>query len=240
LGELKRARELSNESTRLATDLNHCASLASALFFKTVLESRRGDVIATGAAVKALLAVTEEHNLKTYTDLGRMYANWVRGKQGDPGAGALEFKEALTSYLAQGNKSAAPSFHGLLAELRAMEPDLDGALATIDAGLAIAEKTGERYTDPYLYRLRGDLLLARSPAASGPAEEALQSAIAIANRQGARGYALLAALALAKLCQSTGRAVEARTVLAPALQGFSPTPEMPEIAEARALLRRLA
>jgi len=34
----------------------------------------------------------------------------------------------------------------------------------------------------------------------------------------------------------TGRAVEAHTVLAPALEGFAPTPEMPEIAEAQALL----
>ena len=37
----------------------------------------------------------------------------------------------------------------------------------------------------------------------------------------------------------TGRAVEAHTVLAPALEGFAPTPEMPEIAEAQALLATL-
>ena len=51
------------------------------------IESRRGDVVATAVAVKALLALTEEHSLKTYTDLGRMYANWVRGKQGEPADG---------------------------------------------------------------------------------------------------------------------------------------------------------
>jgi hypothetical protein len=50
---------------------------------------------------------------------------------------------------------------------------------------------------------------------------------------------LRAALSLAKLCQSNGRA-EAHAVLAPALKGFSPTPEMPEIAEAQKLLERLA
>jgi hypothetical protein len=33
---------------------------------------------------------------------------------------------------------------------------------------------------------------------------------------------------------------EAHAVLAPAIEGFSPTPEMPEIAEAQALLERLA
>jgi hypothetical protein len=51
---------------------------------------------------------------------------------------------------------------------------------------------------------------------------------------------LLASHSLAKLYQSTGRLDAAKAALAPALKGFSPTPEMPEIAEAQALLRRLA
>ena len=51
-----------------------------------------------------------------------------------------------------------------------------------------------------------------------------------------RAAAAVGLFALAKLYQSTGRAAEAYAVLAPALDGFSPTPEMPEIAEAQALL----
>jgi len=47
-------------------------------------------------------------------------------------------------------------------------------------------------------------------------------------------------LSLAKLYQSTARPVEAHAVLGPALEGFAPTPEMPEIAEAQTLLERLA
>jgi class 3 adenylate cyclase len=240
LGELERARQLSDESYRRAAELDHAASIASALFFKTVLESRRDDITATRLTVEALLALTEELNLKTYTDLGRLYANWVRGKEGDPDAGALGLKQGLASYLAQGNKSGAPSFYGLLAELEALRLDPDCALTTIDAGLAIAGETGEHYTDPYLYRLRGGVLVMRSHGASVPAEEAFQTALAIANRQGARGYALLASLSLAKLYQSTGRRDDAQPILAPALEGFSPTPEMPEIAEAQALLASLA
>jgi predicted ATPase len=120
----------------------------------------------------------------------------------------------------------------LLAELEAMRPDLDRALTTIDAGLAMAEETGEHYTDPYLHRLRGEFLLMRCPSASAPAEEAFQIAIAIAKGQGARGYTLLASHSLAKLYQSTARPAEAHAVLAPALDGFAPTLQMPEIAEA--------
>jgi predicted ATPase len=142
--------------------------------------------------------------------------------------------------MAQGYKIRAPFLHGLLAELEAATRGPDGALPLIDRGLAIADETGEHFTDPYLHRLRGEILLKRDPANPAPAEEAFKTAIAIAEEQGARSYVLLASLSLAKLYRSTARIADARAVLAPALEGFSPTPEMPEIAEAQALLESLA
>jgi hypothetical protein len=68
----------------------------------------------------------------------------------------------------------------------------------------------------------------------------LEAAVAVAREQGARAFESRAALSLAKLYQSTGRAAEAHAILTPALEGFSPTPEFPEMAEARALLDALA
>ena len=63
---------------------------------------------------------------------------------------------------------------------------------------------------------------------------------AIAQQQKARSFRLQAAFSLAKLYQSTGRTADARAVLAPALEGFSPMPEFPELAEAQMLLVILA
>jgi hypothetical protein len=83
-------------------------------------------------------------------------------------------------------------------------------------------------------------LLKHDPANPEPAEEAILAAIAVAQRQKARSFQLRAALSLAKLRRSTGRPADTHAVLAPALEGFSPTPEMPEIAEAQALMERLA
>jgi predicted ATPase len=78
--------------------------------------------------------------------------------------------------------------------------------------------------------------LKADPKDHARAEQAYLAAIALAREQGARSFGLQAALKLAKLYQSTGRPSDARAVLSPALEGFSPTPEMPEIAEAQALL----
>ncbi len=79
-------------------------------------------------------------------------------------------------------------------------------------------------------------MLKRYPSNPASAQEAFRTALNIAKKQGARSWGQRAALSVAKLCQLINRPVEAHDVLARALEGFSPTPEMPEIAEAQALL----
>jgi predicted ATPase len=146
--------------------------------------------------------------------------------------GATELRQALAAYIEQGNKLSAPFYQGLLAEIEAQD-DAEGALTRIDEALALAGETGEHWSDAFLHRLRGEILLKRDSANTAPAEDAFLTAIAVAQQQKARSFELRAALALAKLYQSAGRVPDAHAVLASALEGFSPTPEFPEIAEAQ-------
>src|SRR5262249_46860001 len=132
-----------------------------------------------------------------------------------------------------------PFFLGLLAQLEAEASGVESALARLDEAFALASQTESRFFLAILHRLKGELLLKHETPQPALAEQAFCAAIAVAEDQGGRSYHLQAALPLAKLYQTTGRLVEARDVLAPALEGFSPTPEMPEIAEAQALLAAL-
>ena len=158
----------------------------------------------------------------------------------DPDAGARGLQRALATLLEQGNKYAAPWFYALLADLNAMRNRFDAALLSVDAKLTLACETEERWAEPLLFRRKGEILLDRDPSDPAAAEEAFQTAVAVAKQQGSRSFGLRAALSLAKLYQSTVRPAAAHAVLAPALEGFAPMPEMPEIAEAEALLSRLA
>jgi predicted ATPase len=115
--------------------------------------------------------------------------------------------------------------------------DFDAALRSIEA--AIVEQDGQHFWDSEAHRIRANIILKRDPTDSATAEASLQTAILIARRQHARSFELRAALDLSKMLQAAGRNADAYAVLAPALEGFSPTPEMPEIAEAQALMERL-
>jgi predicted ATPase len=123
------------------------------------------------------------------------------------------------------------------AEARAGAPDR--AVAILDEALATVDRLGYRTFEAELHRARGEILLKRDPSNAAPAEEAFQTSVAVARSQGARSFELRAALALAKLYRAAGRDAEAHGVLGPALEGFSPTPEFPEIEEALAFMATL-
>ena len=79
-----------------------------------------------------------------------------------------------------------------LAEAEVRAGDLERALKILEEALATCDRMGYRAYECELHRARGELLLARDPADSAPAEEAFQTAIAIARRQGARSVELRA------------------------------------------------
>jgi predicted ATPase len=160
---------------------------------------------------------------------------WGRAKLWDRDAGSTGLRQALAEYAGQGNKFLLPFFHGLLAEIEAEEGDAEAALAGIDGALALAGGTGEHWFAAGLHRIRGEILIKQNPADPAPAEVTFRAAIAVAQQQKARGFELRAALSLARLYQSTGRPTDAHDVLGPPLEGLSPTPDFPTIAEAKAL-----
>ena len=239
-GDLPRARELIEEATRLAGELGHPPTTASVLLYKIAIETARNDFESVVVDAENFLKISQQHSMGYYLALSRLYLSWGRTQLGNTQRGLDDFRKSLADYRDQGNRLIVPGFLGALARLEATAQNYQRALALIDEALAMSQEGGDRLYDSNLHRLRGNILLKRDPANPAQAEEAFKTSLAIAKQQGARTFELLASFALAKLYQSTGRLVETRAVLAPALEGFSPTPEMPAIAKAQALLAALA
>jgi predicted ATPase len=239
LGEVERARELIEASKRRAIELEHSTSLATPLYLNSVLELLRGDAAAARQAAVAMEALARDQGMILFRTEGELLSAAASGQMGNSATEAVKVRQALVAYAEQGAILSTRFFKALLAQLEAEGSGAQNALNCIDEALAQADQAEDRWDLAFTYRLRGDILLKVDPENVGPAEQAYLTAIAIAQQQNARSFGLRAALSLAKLYQSTGRPTEAHAVLAPALDGFSPTPEMPEIAEAQALLAAL-
>jgi predicted ATPase len=240
LGEVERARELINWATRRASEIGHIGALADVLFWKPYLEIWRGDAPATLSAVEALEPFARKHGLVQFLNEVELHSGWARGRINDPAGGAAQVRRALAALAEQRVMVNLGFYTGLLAQLEAEALGADDALARIDEAFRLSEQVEHGCSLPFLLRLRGEILLKRDPSDPAPADEAFRTSSAVAKAQGARSPVLLASLPLAKLLQSTARFADAHALLAPALEGFSPTPEMPEIDEARALLADLA
>jgi predicted ATPase len=236
LGDIKRARELSDDAIARAVESAHRPTLANVWSFKAAFEMLRGDAEAAKQASEALGQLGREHGLDFYLAYAAVYSAWARARLGDGAAGLTELRQTLAALTQQGIKFGVTLLQALLAEMEAEVESVDEALIRVDEALALANEIGDHVNHALLHRIRGEILLRRNPANTVPAEEAFLTAIAIAQQQKARTFGLRAALSLAKLYQSTGRATDAVAVLAPALEGFPPTPDLPEITEAQALL----
>jgi hypothetical protein len=175
-----------------------------------------------------------------YLNEAELHSGWARGRINDPMAGAAQVRRALSAFVDRRVRVNLGFYTGLLAQLEAETLGTDGALARIDEAFHLSDQVEHRCSLPLLHRLCGEILLKRDLSDPASAEEAFRTSITIAKEQGARSPVLLASLALAKLLQSTSRPAEAHAVIAPALEGFLLTSEMPEIAEAQALLAALA
>ena len=239
LGEIEQARDFINGALERSVEAEHSPTLANTYGFKAFFEVLRGDAEAARRAVESLLELSRAYELPFYRTIGRIYHGWVRVRFGERDMGLAQMREGLKAYAEAGNRAYVPWLQALLAVTESEQEMGDGPLMRVDEALALAQQTGEHWTDALLHRIRGEILLRRDGANTAPAEEAFLTAIAIAQQQKAKSFELRAALSLAKLYQSTNRAADAHAVLAPALEGFSPTPELPEIAEAQQLLGSL-
>jgi predicted ATPase len=240
LGEVDRARQLEEAAIARAHGVGHVATLVYAEFWKGLLEILRDDVGRAAPHAVKTLELAREHGLQMFGALGIALNGWVRAALGEREAGIVEMRQGITAFRDQGLRLLTPPLDSLLATLEAESGAIDAALARTDQALVEVERTGQRWYEAEMHRIRGEILLKRDLADTASAEEAFRSAIAIAQRQKARSFELRAALALATLYKATNRAAEAYAILRPALKGFSPTSEFPEIEEAQTLLATLS
>jgi predicted ATPase len=235
-----RARKLIELSKHRAIELKHATSMATPLYLNSILELLRGDAAAALEAAEAMEVLGRDQSMTLFRTEGELLSAAARGQLGDPATEAAKLRRALTAYADQGATLCARFFKALLARLEAEASSAQSGLNCIDEALVEGDRAEDRWDLAFTHRLRGEILLKCDPRNAASAADAFKTAIAIAKEQGARSYDLLASLSLAKLYQSTARPAAAHAVLAPALEGLTSTPEMPEIAEAQALLESLA
>jgi len=118
-----------------------------------------------------------------------------------------------------------------------------GQMGKPDEGLSIVDKLLADESAQWILaralRVKGELILAKDPAAAKQAEESCRMAIAHARQCGAKWFELEGAISLARLLKEHGRRDEARAMLAEIYNWFTEGFDTADLKDAKALLEKL-
>jgi tetratricopeptide (TPR) repeat protein len=240
-GEPERSKALAERAVAEAGLHGHASTLFYVYGWKTMLEAARRDPARAKSASDAALSIAAETGVRIWVPTTTLIRLWALHELEGGAFGAETLREGLPALREVGHHvMCGPMLTVLAAEAEARAGRPDEALALVREALVENAHSGFIFLDAGLRRIAGEIHACRQQPNPAAAEEEFKRAIALARTQGARALELRAALKLAMLYQSTGRSAKAHDVLAPALEGFAPTPEMPEILEGLALLGGIA
>jgi predicted ATPase len=227
------------EALTLAQALSHPHSLAAALFYVALTHGYRREEHATREQADAAVALASEQGFPLYLVLAMLYRGWALAAQGQAEEGVAQLQQALAAFRATGAKLALSAMLSLLAEAYAKAGQVEASLQTLAAALALVDQTQERYYEAELYRLQGELLLARSAEHHAEAATCFRHALDVARHQQAKSLELRAATSLSRLWQQQGKRAEAHELLAPIYGWFTEGFDTKDLQEAKALLEAL-
>jgi predicted ATPase len=236
LGRIDEALRLADRALADAESTAHAPTMAYALYFAAWLGLVRCNPEAVAAYSQALADIVSRYDLPAiWASAAVFYQGWAKTSDGAEASRLAEMRRGLAVYREQGRNWLLPGLEAALAEAEARAGETDAGLRRLDDALTEVETVEARWCEAEMHRVRAGILLKRDPANTAAQERSLQTAIAIAQSQKARSFELRAALSLAKLYRAANRDADAHAVLAPAVEGFPPTEQFPELTEAQAL-----
>ena len=225
-----------------AHEVGHAFTLAWVLNFGAVIHQIRGDALATRRLADLCVAHAKQHEFPFWLAGGRVMQGWslVAGGE-DRKAGIAEMRDGLAGWAATGAVLFSPYYLACLIEGYRMTGRSADGLEALTQMIDLVQQTGEKWWEPELHRLRGELLRDSGGLAEARAAEAkFRDAILIAAVSGSRALELRAHMSLCRLWSDLGRRAEAHDLLAGSLSGLTQGFGTGDLIEAQKLLAQLS
>jgi predicted ATPase len=253
LGRSAESLEHAQRALQLSQQLTHPAALALGFLSIAQIEVFCGDFEQAAEHVRAGLAVSGQYGFALYHQTLTMLEGEVLMGRGQPAAGAAAIEAGWLALCSTGAEFASARWRGVLAEAYARTGRAREAFALIGEALSRVRSHADRWWEPELYRVLGELLA--QPANLALAEPALVHlegplsrdargcflrALALARQRQARAFELRAAVSLGRMWQTEGEVARARELLAEVCGGFADELVTSDRREARRLLAELS
>ena len=248
LGYPQQALERSQDSLLVMEKLSHPFSLAMALCHSARFHQLCREERAAQERAERVISLAREQGFPFWVAQGTIVRGWALAEQGQVEEGIEQIQQGLSARQVTGGEAARPWVLAMLAEAYGKAGQIEEGLTTLAEALAAVDKTGERFYEAELYRLKGELTLQKlSVASSRPltpnphaeVEACFLKAIEVAQKQQAKSLELRAVMSLARLWQQQGRKAKAHKLLSDVYNWFTEGFDTKDLQEAKALLESL-
>jgi class 3 adenylate cyclase/tetratricopeptide (TPR) repeat protein len=184
-----------------------------------------------------LMELANNRGLPYWQALAHFLRGWRVARTGHAMTAVELFHGGLELWAKTGSRIFRPICLAFLADAHAAADQRDLANQRFREALRIAAGTGERWAEPEIHRLYGNLLLRCSNP--GAAISRYKRAIDLAREQGSRWFELRTGTSLARLLSERGQRIEANDVLVNIYQTFDARCTRPDITDARLLIEAI-
>lgn len=214
-----------------------------------------------GALEMATAAITlaREQQFPFWEARAMIVQGWALTRQEQSEEGLFLINQGETAYHASGAELLRPYSLILLAEGYGKVGQAEKGLAALAEARALVDKTGERFYEAEMYRLKGELTMQKlsvvssqlsvpdaqrlTPSTQAEVEQEAEGhflkAIDIAQKQQAKSLELRASTSLTRLWQSQGKKAEAHKLLSDVYSWFTEGFDTKDLQEAKELLQSL-
>lgn len=185
---------------------------------------------------EAAIAIGKEQGFGIWLALGMLCRGSGLVLEGERVERGVELvKQGFDIFRGTGAELSLTHYHTVLAEAYMANDRLADARQTVEEGLALVERSSERFHESNLHRLRGEVFLASNDSYADAIAE-FEVAVEIARKQKAKSWELRAAISLSQLLAKQNEKSQARDLLLGSFEKFTEGFDTPDLVEAKSLL----
>jgi class 3 adenylate cyclase/predicted ATPase len=198
-----------------------------------------GQYAAADPLVEELVALAEEKDAAYWKADGMLMGGCLLALTGKHADAVPMISAGIAAYRSTGATMWLSWYLSHLAIAHGGLGQLDDAWRCIEEAMTAVETTREKWCEPEVDRIAGEIALKSPRPDAAKAEVYFQRALALARSQQAKSWELRAAMSLARLWRDQGKRVEARDLLAPVYGWFTEGFDTHDLKQAKTLLDAL-
>jgi predicted ATPase len=244
MGYPEQALQISREAITWGQQFAHPYSLAFAFTAAAWLHENRREGAAAQGRAETVVTLAREHGFAQYEILGTLLRGGALIEQGKYEEGIALLRQSIDALRSARAELGTSAWLTRLATAYLQTGRIEEGSAALAEAAEVGQRTGERFYEAELYRIKGELLQQstvenQNSTVEAEAEEYFMKALRLARRQQAKTFELRAATSLSRFWRRQGKEEEARQLLAEVYNWFTEGLDTADLKEAQQLLSEL-